>query len=552
LTRLTAVFLPLSQVKCRLNQLDKMISLMKLAERENRLKSEEPLLITICDVQLRSATEERSSTDLTGAFIHSHLFIETLMEMHIYQDALLGRNVDDFIQMCTLQYHGIESQLKLINTFQRSYSPDQALMWYTRDSFVYRLLNKALRLENIDILLLFQFFIRDIHEQLEQLAHLHEMTTMSKTTTFYRAQLMSKEEVDVLRYSLGNIISMKSFLSTTLSKAYALFLLGDPEVTNDDNVKRVLFEISLEIDDIPSFNDIPFANISEKSDFPEEEEVLFSIGSIFRITDVRKEGKVFWKVHLVHLPSSKNPLFKPDGNHLNRIYKYLKEHELIDGSDQMGCVLHLGGKFNETEWYYRQKIDYWSRIDPRIIEQQEEEDDKLLKKLRQVFKSKPRKRDYVKAVQERLDFYYFQLALVARNKGDYNACLNWSEYLRKYDPHSFSHQVYLCYYHLLTGEVCEHLGQLAKARVKYEKAWRQLMALPEGKGDATVSTEIIINLANISLKLFRKEWKPLEFYEKALSIYRKSLPLIHPKIGQKTNIQIDMYPENVFPLTSKA
>lgn len=40
--------------------------------------------------------------------------------------------------------------LNLIDQFERKYSSNDALTWYTRDCFLYRLLNKPLRLENVD------------------------------------------------------------------------------------------------------------------------------------------------------------------------------------------------------------------------------------------------------------------------------------------------------------------------------------------------------------------------------------------------------------------
>jgi hypothetical protein len=103
------------------------------------------------------------------------------------------------------------------------------------------------------------------------------------------------------------------------------------------------------------------------------------------------------------------------------------------------------------------------------MEQQTEEDE-LLIKLRHFFNLKPTEHDYVREIQEKLYFYYIQLALIARNRGDYDACLLWCEYLRLHNPDYSCHHICLCYYHLLTGQVCEHLGQLTKAWCKYEKA----------------------------------------------------------------------------------
>src|ERR1700729_1338481 len=102
-------------------------------------------------------------------------------------------------------------------------------------------------------------------------------------------------------------------------------LLADPNVSNDYNIERVLFEISLEPRHIISFNDTPYALISEQSYFSVENELLFSIGAIFRIANVEKEESKLWKIRLVHMESSESPLYKKDVNDLNKMYEYMKE-----------------------------------------------------------------------------------------------------------------------------------------------------------------------------------------------------------------------------------
>jgi hypothetical protein len=58
---------------------------------------------------------------------------------------------------------------------------------YTRDTFLYRLLNHALRLQEIDVIWKFGFFIKDLHQQL---VHLHAETPLkSRSTVVYRGQM---------------------------------------------------------------------------------------------------------------------------------------------------------------------------------------------------------------------------------------------------------------------------------------------------------------------------------------------------------------------------
>ena len=139
------------------------------------------------------------------------------------------------------------------------------------------MLNKALRVENIDILILFRFFIRDIHQQLAQLQNIQS----SESIRVYRGQLMSNDEVAVLKNSIGELVGMNSFLSTSTSRDNALFLINSGPIAM--GYHSVLFEIDL---DSYLSEKKPFANISEKSSFPSENEILLMLGSIFCIMNV--------------------------------------------------------------------------------------------------------------------------------------------------------------------------------------------------------------------------------------------------------------------------
>ncbi len=65
-------------------------------------------------------------------------------------------------------YQDSERNLRIVNEFEQKYTSDKALWWYTRESFLYRMLNKALRVQNIDLLFLFRFVIGDTWQQLKQ------------------------------------------------------------------------------------------------------------------------------------------------------------------------------------------------------------------------------------------------------------------------------------------------------------------------------------------------------------------------------------------------
>ncbi|CAF1239436.1 unnamed protein product [Adineta steineri] len=505
--------------------MDETILLTKLTASRKRFQGEGSLPLGICDLQSPEGTGERSSAHLNGAFLHSQLFMETLVD--VFKDRSLDspQNRDKFIQICSLQQQSNQKQLEIVDEFKDTYEAEYAIWWYTRESFLYPLLNQAFRVENITMLLLCQFVIRDIHQRI---CDLDEVTSLNENMTCYRGQLMSRDEVDLLRRSVGSIISMKTFFSTTLNKQYALIRVDVP-VHNSSviDTEPVFFEITIQRNIL--YLGEPFANISAESSFPDEEEILFSIGSLFRINEVFNEEGKFWKINLIYMPKFESPLLKNDGNYLNIIYKHMKGHDVLLRSD-MGKILHQAGKLNEAESYYRQKIDYVSQLDPQVLQQRDQENE-FLKKISQSLRTEIVKIDYAKENKEKLQICRFILALIAREKGDDDECLFWSEYLRYPDPDFQFNQLYLVYYHLLTGEVYEHSGQLKKAYQKYEKAWNTLMVMTNGEGNSRATPEIFMNIGNILLIISQGQNEPLEFYKKALNIYQGMLPSGHPKIG---------------------
>ncbi len=118
-----------------------------------------------------------------------------------------------------------------------------------------------MRVRDIDILYLFRFFIRDIERQLEQ----YKFSTPIRV---YQGQLMSTEELQVLKDSIGQCISLNSFLSTSVDRLKALEFLETSDTFDD------LFTINTD----PRLNGVkPFANITAHSYFADEEEVLMMI-----------------------------------------------------------------------------------------------------------------------------------------------------------------------------------------------------------------------------------------------------------------------------------
>ncbi len=136
-------------------RLDDLITQIR-SDQINRGKIEEPLPINIYTI---TNNQDQSTIELNGGFIHSLLLIDVLLRMKTNQE-----DKRLLIERCYNEYNDNEKELALVQEFESKYSPNNALWWYTRESFVHKMLNKALRTQDIELLFLFRFFIHDIYE----------------------------------------------------------------------------------------------------------------------------------------------------------------------------------------------------------------------------------------------------------------------------------------------------------------------------------------------------------------------------------------------------
>ncbi|CAM4835722.1 unnamed protein product [Rotaria magnacalcarata] len=108
---------------------------------------------------------------------------------------------------------------------------------------------------------------------------------------------MENEELNRFKTSQGTVIATNGFLSTSLSKNVAMeFALKSTKRTN---VVSTLYEIECNLNESKS---IVFANITKYSEFAGEQEVLFDLGSTFKIQSVIEDEEL--KLFVVKLKAT--------------------------------------------------------------------------------------------------------------------------------------------------------------------------------------------------------------------------------------------------------
>lgn len=268
-----------TQTENVITELDELISRIT-ADHNIQKQVDEPLSINIFTT---STTGGKSTTGLNGQFVFSRIFIDCLLRLKY-----TPIDKAEFLNLCKSEYAGNHCELNNIREFEEHYSSNEVLRWYTKESFFYKTLNAALRTQDIHMIYLFRDFISDIYRQLQY----HQVKQARRV---YRSQLMSTDELDDLKQHIGQFVSINSFFSTSTNRATALFFLGDRTSWTNPKLESVLFEIHADPQMVITK---PFADISRYSHFNNEMEILFMIGSIFRLMNIKQNEDRIWIIEM--------------------------------------------------------------------------------------------------------------------------------------------------------------------------------------------------------------------------------------------------------------
>ena len=436
-----------------------------------RMKIEEPFAFNI---YARQHHTDRTTTKLNGHFVHSLLLIDVLLRMKI--------NLNDrkeLLDLCYNEYDGNPIQLRLVREFERTYSSKKILWWYSRETFLYRILNKALRTQNIDVLFLFHFIISDIERALRE-------NQCQSIVRVYRGQIMSMEELNNLRQSKGDFISINTFFSTSIHRTTAMRFLHRTEILSDQC--RVLFEI----DANPRLSSSkPFADLSRFSQYVDEKEILFMIGCVFRLRDVHQSdhNQSTWIVHM--------ELCDDDEHDMRQLFEHMKK-DYGGGNDQVntlafGRVLHQMGKYELAEKFYRRLLHEVPLRDPTLSD------------------------------------LYYSLGVVLMDIGDYDSSLQWLnkslEIVQQTNPSD--------YVNISSRYCC--IGLLYSRKHDHQRAleqYKQGIELFQKRNNTDhLYLAHLYNNKAIVYDEQKRYPKALKCFRKTLAIYEKHLPPDHSDVG---------------------
>jgi tetratricopeptide (TPR) repeat protein len=493
--------------------------------------------ISISFVATNGDASSNNLDRLDPTFMYSQIMKEILLTIEFDQE-----HVNQFIAYCRDTFDGNEYQLKYVDELERKYLDKTPIWWYTCECFLYPMLNRALRTTDVDIIIQMGFFIGDLHRHIEKL-HKEQLGShlTSKTFVVYRGQGLSSTDFHQLMNTKGGLLSFNNFLSTSKDRAVS-FAFADSNQYNPDFV-GILFVMTIE----PSKSTTPFASINGVSYFQTEDEVLFSMHTVFRIGKIQSMGENprLFQVDLT--------LTGEDDKDLRILMDRIREETFPDeeGWYRLGLVLHKMGQFDKSLQVYEALLNQTTDESARA------------RIYHQIAYAKDEQGEYEEAITfygKSLEIYkktlppnhlsfagtYNNIGMVYDKMVDYPKALPLYKKALEIRKQSLppNHPDLASSYNNI-GAVYGNMGDYPKALSSHEKALEiQKQSLPPNHPDLGTSYN---NIGSLHGQM-EEYTKALPYFEKALEIDQQSLPPNHPDLAMPYG-NIGLLNENKFDYT---
>ncbi|CAF2961299.1 unnamed protein product [Rotaria sp. Silwood2] len=274
---------------------------------------------------------------LDQSFMYSKLLNEIIFDIEYNEKAKI-----EFVNVCREQFSNNDIRLKIINDFESNYDCHSSIWWYTKEPIIYTILNQALRKQDIEMIIKMDSFVQDLHRQIEQI---YFQTQQTEKMIIYRRQGMSNVEFEKLKKSEGGLLSFNNFLSTSIDREIS-FAFGN-SARDDSDLTGILFRMKI----YPSFSSVPFTALDDISFYSNfDQEILFSMHTIFRIGSMREIENRLWQIDLT--------LTSNNDQQLKNVTEFIR-NEINDGNRWMllaGLMINMG-KFDKALEIYNTLLE---------------------------------------------------------------------------------------------------------------------------------------------------------------------------------------------------
>jgi hypothetical protein len=422
---------------------------------------------------------KKNLDQLNCSFMYTQIMKEILLTIKFEE-----KHIQEFTKYCREQFADVKEELMYVEELEKEYHNKTPIWWYSCESFLYPMLNTGLRLMDVDIIIKMGFFIADLHHQIEHL-HTKQFNEQQPSTAFtvYRGQGMSTEHFEQMKKTKGGLMAFNNFLST--SKMRDVSINFARQAVPNPNLVAILFVMTID----PSTSTTPFASINDVGYFKDtEDEILFSMHSVFRINDIKSMGENIYQVDLT---------LTSDNDKDRRVLadRIRKETEGSTGWDQLGQLLLKLGQGKKALQVYE-----------ILLKESTDEIEKAR--------------------------IYFQIGWAKDLQGESEALTFYEKSLQIRQQLLPPNHPDLAKSYNGIGGIYDSMGEYLKALSYYKKDLEiSQKSLPTNDPDLAMS----YNNIGIVYRKLREYSKALSSYEKALEIQQQSLPPNHPDLGMSYN-----------------
>jgi hypothetical protein len=281
----------------------------------------------------------------------SFLFAQTIKEA-IHRFKFENGSKDVLLDFCRTHFTHNHYQLQTIDDFTNHYRPNKALWWLMNSSFMAKLLSRAFRTREIDLIYKLGFFIKHLNIQLTRL-FTEMQSSMSNISFVYRGKTMSNDYFNsFVKDHNGGLLLFNDFLVTDIDKQIAMDYIRCRLTLHVDMI-GVLFEIDLTRTATNGHS--PFARINDI--IVGKDQVCFDLISIFRIESIEQIEPVMWLVKM-------KPISQED-EQLCRILTRIRTEEIIANPISFVAKLFMNmGEYRRAEQCLMQLLE-----DPSVVSQ---------------------------------------------------------------------------------------------------------------------------------------------------------------------------------------
>ena len=547
------------KIRAIFNRVSSVYSTLKRGSRYTKLNS---LVMSVIPSQIFTKID---LSQLNQLFVYGMLMKQIILEMkYDHHQAMIG-----FGRFCRSQYFGDQNQLKIIKEFEKNYKQHTPIWWYTRDCFVSTMLTRAFQTQDIETIIRFGFFIKDLHQQIETI-HSKTMKKNNLPIVVYRTQHVSKEEFEKMKNIIGHLVAFNNFLLADPN--YDASLESARRTCSTQDGISILFRLKIESQQtsnpLASLQNVSFS--SEKSNC-----ILFSMHSIFRVNNIKNLEHRLWEVDLTltdanneHIRSLTQLLkletqYSIGWDKLAQLMIILRDYDLAreiyfalleltpeDDAlklahiyNELGILDDATGRFASALQFYQKSIGIRQELLPpnhRLLSVSYNNIGEVQRQMGDYFSALSTHKKTLDIKQQSLQPWdlsfattYNNIGLTSGLLGEYKTALEFYQKALTIKLRVYSHdhpELAICYNNI--GELQRAMGNYPAALSSFERALKIRLKIYSSMDPSLAILYNNIGLIHRELGDFNQG---INYLEKSLEVKRKHFPPNHPSFATTYN-----------------